>query len=252
MRALLAELRDRDVKASYFALWNIIDRAGLGFKKKICTQANRTVRKWPGDGCNGRHAKALSIRGGLSSLMVERRRGDQRDEDEHVPIRGRCATGKRPIAKVPHGHRKTQTFVAALRCDGIVAPCLPDQPVNAVSFLAYVQQFLVPALKPGDIVVTDNLSSHKGKAIRKAVRDAGAKLLFLPPYSPDLNPIEQVFAKLKTLLRKANARTREAVQEAVAKLLEEYTAQDCANYLVNAGYRSTCNDRALKTDSRPS
>lgn len=156
-----------------------------------------------------------------------------------TPIRGRCAAGKRLIAKVPHGHRKTQTFVAALRYDSIVAPCLLDQPVNAVSFRAYVEQFLVPALRPGDVVVMDNLSSHKGKAIRKAIRDAGANLFFLPPYSPDLNPIEQVFAKLKTLLRKANARTMEAVQEAIKTLLDEYTAQECANYLVNSGYGST-------------
>jgi transposase len=156
-----------------------------------------------------------------------------------TPIRGRCAAGKRLIAKVPHGHRKTQTFVAALRCDGIVAPCLLDQPVNAVSFLAYVEQFLAPTLRAGDVVVMDNLSSHKSLAIRKAIRAAGAKLFFLPPYSPDLNPIEQVFAKLKALLRRANARTMEAVQEAIATLLDGYTPQECANYLLNSGYGST-------------
>jgi transposase len=156
-----------------------------------------------------------------------------------TPIRGRCLVGQRLLAKVPHGHRQTQTFVAALRCDGIVAPCLLDQPMNAISFRAYVEQFLVPTLRPGDVVIMDNLSSHKGPAIRKAIRAAGAKLIFLPPYSPDLNPIEQVFAKLKTLLRKANARTIEAVIEAIAKLLDEYTAQECANYLVNSGYGST-------------
>jgi len=116
---------------------------------------------------------------------------------------------------------------------------LLDQPINAVSFRAYIEQFLVPTLRPGDVVVMDNLSSHKGKAIRKAIRAVGAKLIFLPPYSPDLNPIEQMFAKLKALLRKANARTIEAVTEAIKKLLDEYTAEECANYLVNSGYGST-------------
>ncbi len=163
-----------------------------------------------------------------------------------TPIRGRCPVGQRLVAKVAHGHRQTQTFVAALRCDGIVAPCLLDQAMNALSVRAYVEPFLVPTLRPGDVVIMDNLSRHKGPAIRKAIRAAGAKLIFLPPYSPDLNPIEQVFAKLKTLLRKANARTIEAVIAAIAKLLDEYTSEECANYLVNAGYGSTSNDHALK------
>jgi transposase len=114
-----------------------------------------------------------------------------------------------------------------------------DQPINAISFRAYVEQFLVLTLRPGDVVVMDHLSSHKGPVIRKAIRAAGAKLIFRPPYSPDLNPIEQVIAKLKTLLRKANARTIEAVSEAIAKLLDEYTVEECANYLVNSGYGST-------------
>ena len=156
-----------------------------------------------------------------------------------TPIRGRCPIGQRLVAKVPHGHRKALTFVAALRCDGICAPCLLDQPINAVSFRTYVEQFLVPTLRPGDVVVMDNLSSHKGKAIRKAIRAAGAKLIFLPPYSPDLNPIEQVFAKPKALLRKANARTVEAVTKAIGTLLDEYTVAECANYLVNSAYGST-------------
>ena len=156
-----------------------------------------------------------------------------------TPIRGRCPVGRRLVAKVPHGHRKTLTFIAALRCDGICAPCLLDQPINAVSFLTYIEQFLAPTLRAGDVVVMDNLSSHKGKAIRKAIRAVGAKLIFLPPYSPDLNPIEQMFAKLKALLRKANARTIEAVTEAIKKLLDEYTVEECANYLVNSGYGST-------------
>src|ERR1700757_1500987 len=149
---------------------------------------------------------------------------------------GRCALGERLVAKVPHGHWKTLTFIGALRCDGITAPCVLDGPINAVSFLAYVTQFLVPTLQPGDVVIIDNLGSHKGKAVRRAIRAAGAHLLFLPPYSPDLNPIEQLFAKLKTLLRKASARTFEALLAAIAAALGAFTSSECANYLANAGY----------------
>ncbi len=130
------------------------------------------------------------------------------------------------------------TFLAALRVDRIDAPCVLDRPVNATSFLAYVQQFLVPTLTPGDIVVMDNLRSHKGQAVRRAIRAAGAKLFFLPPYSPDLNPIEQMFAKLKTLLRKAAERTVAATWQRIGKLLDEFTPQECANYLRNSGYAS--------------
>src|SRR5215472_8386674 len=120
---------------------------------------------------------------------------------------GRAARGKRLVAKAPHGRWRTLTFLAALRHDRIDAPCVIDGPINGESFQAYVEQLLVPVLKPGDVVNIDNLGSHKGKAVRQAIRSVGAKLLFLPPYSPDLNPIEQLFAKLKTLLRKAAERT---------------------------------------------
>jgi transposase len=154
-------------------------------------------------------------------------------------LHGRCAKGKRLVAKVPHGHRKTLTFVAGLRCDGIIAPCVFDGPIDAESFLAWIVQFLVPSLRPGDMVVMDNLSSHKGKAVRHAIRAAGAKLFFLPPYSPDLNPIEQAFSKLKTLLRKANARTIEQVEKCIAKLLTQIDPAECLNYFREAGYAST-------------
>jgi len=152
---------------------------------------------------------------------------------------GRCAKGQRLVAKVPHGHWKTLTFLAALRHDAITAPFVLDGPINGDWFLAYVEQVLVPTLKPGDVVVMDNLGSHKGKAVRKAIRQAGAHLLFLPPYSPDLNPIEQVFAKLKTLLRKAQERTVEATWRRIGTLLDEFSADECANYLVNSGYAAT-------------
>jgi transposase len=151
---------------------------------------------------------------------------------------GRCARGRRLVAKVPHGRWRTLTFLAALRHDRIDAPCVLDGPINGLSFRAYVEQFLVPTLAPGDIVIMDNLGSHKSRTIRRILRTAGAKLLFLPPYSPDLNPIEQVFAKLKALLRKADERTVTATWRRIGQLLDTFTADECANYLVNSGYAS--------------
>lgn len=139
-------------------------------------------------------------------------------------------------AYVPHGHWSTLTFLAALRCNAITAPCVFDGPINGESFLRYVEQFLVPTLKPGDIVIMDNLGSHKGEAVRTAIKAAGARLLFLPPYSPDLNPIEQVFSKLKHLLRKAKERTVEATWLRIGSLLELFTSEECENYFANAGY----------------
>ena len=151
---------------------------------------------------------------------------------------GRSPRGQRLVAKIPRGRWRTLTFLAALRHDRIVAPCVIDGPIHGESFLAYVEQVLVPTLRPGDIVIIDNLGSHKGKAVRRAVQGAGAKLFFLPPYSPDLNPIEQAFAKLKTLLRKAAERTVEATWRQIGALLDRFTPAECANYLVNAGYAS--------------
>jgi transposase len=146
--------------------------------------------------------------------------------------------GTRLIAKAPHGRWRTLTFLAALRCDRIDAPCVIDGPINGRSFLAYVEQFLVPTLRPGDIVIMDNLGSHKGKAVRTAIRAVGAKLFFLPPYSPDLNPIEQVFSKLKTLLRKSDARTVETTWGRIGELLRCFSPTECANYFSNSGYAS--------------
>jgi transposase len=151
---------------------------------------------------------------------------------------GRCARGERLVAATPHGRWRTLTFLAALRCDRIDAPCVIDGPINGESFLAYVEQVLLPTLRPGDIVIIDNLGSHKGKAVRRVLRAAGAKLFFLPPYSPDLNPIEQVFAKLKTLLRKANERTVEGTWRRIGALLDCFKPAECANYFRNAGYAS--------------
>ena len=154
-------------------------------------------------------------------------------------LHGRCARGQRLVAKAPFGKWRTLTFLAALRSDRLDAPCVIDGPINGRSFLAYVEQILVPTLSHGDIVIMDNLGSHKGRAVRKAIRAAGAKLFFLPPYSPDLNPIEQVFAKLKTLLRKAEERTVQTTWMRIGDLLDAFAPNECANYLSNAGYAST-------------
>lgn len=153
-----------------------------------------------------------------------------------APLRGWCPRGERLRAKAPFGHWLTTTFIAALRCDRIDAPCLFDGPINGDAFLAYVRDLLVPTLSPGDVVIMDNLGSHRGKAVRQAIRQAGAKLIFLPKYSPDLNPIEQVFSKLKHLLRRAQARSYDGLMTAIAELLDTYTSQECANYLQHSGY----------------
>ena len=156
-----------------------------------------------------------------------------------APRRGWCSRGQRLIGKAPHRRWRTLTFLAGLRRDAVTAPCVFDGPINGRKFLAYVEQILAPALKPGDIVVMDNLGSHKAKAVRATIRNAGAKLFFLPPYSPDLNPIEQLFAKLKHLLRKAAERTAEATWKRIGTLLDGFTPAECNNYLVHAGYAST-------------
>ena len=153
-----------------------------------------------------------------------------------APLRGWCRRGVRLKAKAPFGRWQTMTFIAALRHDRIDAPCLFDGPINGEAFLAYVQTFLVPTLKAGDVVIMDNLGSHRGKQVRKAIRAVGAKLLFLPKYSPDLNPIEQVFSKLKHLLRRAQARSYEALLKAAAELLDTYAPGECLNYFQNSGY----------------
>lgn len=156
-----------------------------------------------------------------------------------APLRGWGDRSKRLVAHVPHGHWKTMTFIAALRCDRIDAPWVLNGPINGEAFKTYVEAELIRTLKPGDIVVLDNLGSHKGKEVRAMIRRAGAKLIFLPPYSPDLNPIEQLFAKLKHTMRKAMGRTVDVVHDALAQVLETIKSGECENYLANAGYKST-------------
>jgi putative transposase len=153
-----------------------------------------------------------------------------------APLRGWAPKGQRLRSKVPYGHWNTMTFLAALRQDRIEAPWVLDCPINAERFLVYVEKVLAPTLLPGDMVVVDNLASHRRPDIRAAIRNVGAKLFFLPKYSPDLNPIEQVFSKLKHLLRKAAARTETAVTTAIGELLATYTPEECSNYFRNAGY----------------
>jgi len=150
---------------------------------------------------------------------------------------GRGPKGQRVIGAVPQGHWQTSTFVAGLRQDGLIAPLVLDGAMDGEAFLAYVQQFLAPALRPRDIVVIDNLSSHKVAGVREAIEAVGASLLYLPPYSPDLNPIEQVFAKLKTLLRSAACRTLDALWTKIGSVLTQFAAQECAAYIAHCGYR---------------
>ena len=155
-----------------------------------------------------------------------------------APLRGWAPRGMRLKAKVPHRRWKTTTFLAALRHDRIDAPWVLDGPIDGESFRTYIEKVLVPTLMPDDLVVIDNLGSHKGKAVRQLIRAAGAKLFFLPKYSPDLNPIEQVFAKVKHLLRKAEARSADALCATIGQLLGTFTPRECSNYFKNAGYAS--------------
>lgn len=149
---------------------------------------------------------------------------------------GRAPRGQRVVEAVPHGRWRTTTVVAALRCDGISAAGVFDGAIDGDSFLAFVQQVLVPSLRRGDIVIMDNLSSHKLAQVRQAIEAAGASLLFIPPYSPDLNPIEQAFAKLKAALRALKLRTAEALWNVLGELLARFSAEECQNYFGDAGY----------------
>lgn len=151
-------------------------------------------------------------------------------------LRGRCRRGERLIGKVPHGHWKITTFVAGLRRDAITAPFVIDQPMNSTIFKAYLEQCLVPALKPGDIVIMDNLSSHKSEKVRQIIEAAEASLLYLPPYSPDFNPIEQAFSKLKAHLCKAAERSIPALWDRIGAILDTFSAAECQSFFRHDGY----------------
>jgi transposase len=156
-----------------------------------------------------------------------------------APLRGWTARGERLIGKAPFGHWNTSTFLAALRHDRIEAPWLLNGPINSERFRVYVERVLVPTLRSGDIVIMDNLGSHKSKAVRQAIRGVGARLIFLPKYSPDLNPIEKFFAKLKHRLREAQARSTDAICDAIAQILMTISARECKNYFIESGYDRT-------------
>jgi transposase len=153
-----------------------------------------------------------------------------------APLHGWSPVGERCIADVPHGHWITQTCIAGLTPSGIIAPYVFDGPINGESFLAYVEQMLVPELSERNTVILDNLGSHKNDAVRQAIRNTGARLFFLPPYSPDLNPIEQAFSKLKHMLRKARQRSITGVWQSVGDIIRSFSVEECQNYFINAGW----------------
>lgn len=152
---------------------------------------------------------------------------------------GRAPKGERCVAYAPHGHWKTTTFIAGLRVGAITAPMVADGPMTGVLFLAYIKEFLCPTLNSGDIVIADNLSSHKVAGVKEAIEAAGASILYLPPYSPDLNPIEKMFSKLKALLRKAEKRTVDALWNEIGELLDAFSPDECKHYFASSGYVNT-------------
>ncbi|MFV1969282.1 MAG: IS630 family transposase [Pirellulaceae bacterium] len=231
LRGLAAELSERGLRVDYRTVWNFVHRTGYSFKKT----ALASEQERPDVARRRARWKKYQDR-------IDPRRLVFIDETwtktNMAPLRGWAPKGEPLIGRAPHGHWKTMTFIAALRHNRIDAPFVLDGPVNGDAFRAYVECLLAPTLAPGDIVVMDNLGSHKGKNVRETIRVAGAHLLFLPPYSPDLNPIEQVFAKLKHLLRNACERTMEATWRRIGKLLDYFSPEECANYISNAGYAS--------------
>ncbi|WP_425325931.1 IS630 family transposase [Neisseria shayeganii] len=201
------------------ALWHQLNKWRLSFKKTL--HASEQERE------DVQQARASWIQ---QQARLDARRLVFLDETWSstcmTPLRGRA----------PHGHWKTSTFIAALRCDALTAPMVTDGPINGAVFLAWVKTFRCPTLRPGDIVIADNLSSHKVAGVREAIEGVGASIRYLPPYSPDLNPIEKLFAKFKALLRRAGERTVGALWQRMGQLVDLFSAQECANYFKSAGY----------------
>ncbi|MGH8515745.1 MAG: IS630 family transposase, partial [Gammaproteobacteria bacterium] len=222
LRGLVAELAERGLKVDYRSVWTFVHEQDQSFKKTALASEQdrpdvaRRRAQWH------RYQTRVDAR---ALVFLD----ETWTKTNMAPLRGWSPRGTRLKAKVPHGRWKTMTFLAALRHDRIEAPWLIEGPINGERFRLYVERVLLPTLKPGDIVIMDNLGSHKGKIVRRAIRSIGAKLFFLPKYSPDLNPIEQVFAKLKHLLRRAAARTPDAVCQAIGQILEAFTPQECLN-----------------------
>jgi transposase len=232
LRGLAAELAERGLKVDYRSVWEFVHAEKLSFKKSVVA---------------GERDRPDVARRRAQWIKYQDRVEPERlvfiDETwtrtDMAALRGWAPRGQRLPTKVPHGRWKTMTFLAALRHDRIEAPWFLEGPIDGESFRLYVEKVLLPTLRPGDIVIMDNLGSHRGRIVRQLIRSAGAKLFFLPKYSPDLNPIEQVFAKLKHFLRKAAARTVEAVCRAIGEMLQLFTPKECANYFANSGYRRT-------------
>ncbi|MCX7899496.1 MAG: IS630 family transposase [Methylocystis sp.] len=231
LHGLKDELLARGIKVSHNAIWMFLRREGLRFKKTLQALEQgradiaRRRKRW----------RSLQARLDPKRLVFI---DETWIKTNMAPLRGWGPKGKRLRGFAPHGHWRTLTFLGALRCNRLDAPCVFDGPINGACFRAWVEQQLVPVLKPGDIVVMDNLGSHKGAAVRRAIRAAGARLWFLPPYSPDLNPIEQTFSKLKHWMRQAQQRTVDETWRQIGRLAKDIQPQECANYFSNAGYAS--------------
>jgi transposase len=232
LKEIKAELRKQRIHTSQTALWRFLDRHDITRKKKSLRAAEqkrkdvaRARRKWIREQGLLDPAKLVFIdETSVNTNMVR--------------LYGRAPCGVRLIDHVPFGHWETLTFVSALRHDGMVAPMLIEGPMNGELFLAYVEQCLVPTLKPDDIVVADNLASHKVAGVVEAIEAAGATLRYLPQYSPDLNPIEMPFSKFKACLRKLAQRTIPGIRHGIRSFLSSLKGQECANYLRHAGYAS--------------
>ncbi|HEX7076550.1 MAG TPA: IS630 family transposase [Hyphomicrobiaceae bacterium] len=231
LHRLKDELAAHGVSVSHTAVWTFLRREGLRFKKTLLAieQARADVAR--------RRQRWRSWQ-----PRLDPRRLVFIDETwiktNMAPLRGWGPKGKRLRGFTPHGHWRTLTFLAALRCDRLTAPCVFDGPINGQCFRAYVEQQLVPVLEPGDIVVMDNLGSHKAAAVRQMIQAAGARLWYLPPYSPDLNPIEQTFAKIKHWMRLAQERTIDDTCRHLGRLVPTIEPAECASYFTNAGYAS--------------
>ncbi|WP_416064054.1 IS630 family transposase [Rhizobium sp. ZK1] len=232
LRGLVAELGERGLKVDYRSVWTFVHDEGLSYKKTMVADERERPdvaarrNRWLKHRYHVDPARLVFI-------------DETWTKTNMAPLRGWAPRGERLPGQAPFGHWNTMTFIAALRADRVSAPWIIDGPINGERFLIYVEKVLVPELKPDDIVVMDNLGSHKAKAIRTAIRKAGAKLFFLPKYSPDLNPIEKLFAKIKHWLREAQARTRHAIDEAIAAILKTVSPQECQNYFKEAGYERT-------------
>ncbi|WP_416135572.1 IS630 family transposase [Azotobacter chroococcum] len=233
----LAELaatleRERGIRVSLATVWTFLDRHGMTFKKKTAHAAEQqrpdvqaARQEWLEEQPCFDWRKLIFVDETAAATNLAR-------------LRGWAPCGERCLAAVPHGHWKTTTFTAGLRVDGLTAPLVLDGAMNGPAFLAYVGQVLVPELTPGDIVVMDNLPAHKVAGVRQVIEGAGATLRYLPPYSPDLNPIEMAFSKLKALLRKAAARTVPELWQSIGEAIGQFSAQDCRHYFEAAGYES--------------